>query len=388
VELSSNPGGQVCYLQVEGMGNAQCVSSMGIGSYVLTFSVTDSDGNTATASTTFNVVSPLDYDFDGDGYSTNGGDCNDSNATIYPGAPEICDGLDNDCNDLTGIDVAGECYDDDGDGYCESPPCVNTDSTLPDCDDTQVTISPDAVEIVNGIDDDCDGLIDEGTSSYDDDGDGYCESPPCVNTTNIEMDCDDDNYLIHPNAQEVCNDGIDNNCNTLLNEENAIGCTNYYYDEDGDSYGVSGPTACYCEGGSYPYTGINANDCYDYNADVYPGQTDYFDFDRGDSSYDYNCNNTEEYAVNTLTAGCEWGFFGGFQCNLDAAGWQDTSVPDCGYAGLYVDDCDYSLPGWCLALCGLSGAVSGDLQDSINCVIQYCNASCNSVQYNMVQSCR
>ncbi len=79
------------------------------------------------------------------------GDCNDNNAAINPGAAEICDGLDNDCDGNTPADEV----DNDGDGYmvCED-----------DCDDNDPDVNPGATEVCNGIDDDCDGEIDEGLS--------------------------------------------------------------------------------------------------------------------------------------------------------------------------------------------------------------------------------
>ena len=77
------------------------------------------------------------------------GDCNDNDASINPGAPELCNGLDDNCD---GVIPADE-QDADGDGYrlCDG-----------DCDDTDPDINPGAAEVCNGIDDDCDGQIDEG----------------------------------------------------------------------------------------------------------------------------------------------------------------------------------------------------------------------------------
>ena len=100
VTLSANPGGFICYLEVDGEGNSQCLATLPLGQYVLSFSAEDSDENISYGMATFQVLPEADVDQDGDGYTPNGGDCNDANDTIYPGAPELCDGLDNDCDCL------------------------------------------------------------------------------------------------------------------------------------------------------------------------------------------------------------------------------------------------------------------------------------------------
>ena len=154
------------------------------------------------------------------------------------------------------------------------PPCLNASATIPDCDDTNASVSPEGVEAPNYVDDDCNGLIDDTTVRWDDDSDGYCESPPCENVGSSESDCDDTNPLVNPGATEICGDDIDNDCDSLLNEQNASGCMPYYTDSDGDGYGT-GASQCWCEGGSYPYTATRSDDCYDNNAAVHPDQTNY-----------------------------------------------------------------------------------------------------------------
>ncbi len=272
IELSANPGGVVCYMIPDGNGHGTCSAILDTGPYMLTFLVTDRDGNEASAPAAFAVVGRGDYDADGDGFTPNQNDCIDTNPHVYPGAPEECDGLDNDCNEITGVDVGTDCYDDDMDGYCEDPPCVNASSTLVDCDDHNAPdVSPAGVEARNGVDDDCDGTIDETTTAYDDDGDGSCEVPPCVNAKSTTPDCDDGNFAVNSGAKEVCGDGIDNDCDLSLNELNAVGCKSFYLDNDADTYGTGTKTECWCDPGSTPYTSLNNKDCNDSDASVYPG---------------------------------------------------------------------------------------------------------------------
>ena len=104
---------------------------------------------------------------------------------------EAADGQDDDCDGL--IDEGTTLYDDDGDGASEA---------AGDCDDTDAAVRPLAAEKENGVDDDCDGAIDEGTASGDDDGDGFTE---------VGGDCDDGDASVNPGAREA-EDGIDNNC--------------------------------------------------------------------------------------------------------------------------------------------------------------------------------
>ncbi|OLD62526.1 MAG: hypothetical protein AUI47_12140 [Acidobacteria bacterium 13_1_40CM_2_68_5] len=142
-------------------------------------------------------------DADGDGYSTDT-DCNDNDATIHPGATERCNGVDDNCNG-----VVDEGFDRDGDGYTT---CNG------DCNDGNASIHPGVAEICNNIDDNCNGAVDEG---FDADGDGY---------TSCGGDCNDANPQIHPGATEICN-GLDDNCNMTIDEG---------FDADGDGYTTCG----------------------------------------------------------------------------------------------------------------------------------------------------
>ena len=111
-------------------------------------------------------------DSDGDGYSADE-DCDDEDSEVYPGAEEICDGIDNNCNELIDEDLEQTWYADaDGDGYGDPDSAVSdcnpgsgyTDNS-DDCDDTDASVHPGRSDSCNGVDDDCDGDIDEDSKA-------------------------------------------------------------------------------------------------------------------------------------------------------------------------------------------------------------------------------
>ncbi len=205
--------------------------------------------------------------------------------------------------------------DDDGDGFTEE---------MGDCDDDDIYSFPGGTEVEDGADNDCDGDVDEGTRAWDDDGDGYSEN---------DGDCDDTTIAIGPDAQESCN-GIDDDCNGTPDTEDATGCTDFYYDYDGDGYGsATAAPKCLCQEDGYYRSGYD-NDCYDYNSSASPAATSYSSSQRGDGSWDWNCDGTQtKYYTSVGTcSGAVW------VCSW-SAGWSGT-VPSCGASASWIDGCD------------------------------------------------
>ncbi len=150
------------------------------------------------------------HDVDGDGMSTCDADCDDGDPTVYDGAPELCDGVDNDCDGVAPDDE----QDADGDGFrsCDG-----------DCDDGNADAYPDSPELCDAVDNDSDGVADESVDE-DLDGDGYS---PC------DGDCDDTESSVYPGNAELCDDGIDNNCDGIVDEDDPD-CVGGDDDDSGD----------------------------------------------------------------------------------------------------------------------------------------------------------
>ena len=167
------------------------------------------------------------------GYAEMGGDCDDADADTNPGADEYCDGHDDDCDGLTDED--------------------------------------DAVDATNWfIDTDVDGF---GNASY---LNRACTQPSGY--VSVAGDCDDANADIHPNADEICDGGVDNDCDGLVDDMDVIDdpstLTIFYVDNDLDTYGEAGTwdTQEACE---VP-TGYSNNqtDCDDGDPAINPGATE------------------------------------------------------------------------------------------------------------------
>ncbi len=155
-------------------------------------------------------LGPDEQDADGDGQAVCQGDCDDSDPTAYIGAQEICDGVDNDCID--GIDN-GMDEDADGDGYtgCGSDGLPGNLDGDEDCDDDNIRVFPGAPELCDGVLNDCDGTL--PADEADDDGDGW---PVCAG------DCDDTEPNVTPVGHDDTTDGLDNDCDGAI--DNGVPC--------------------------------------------------------------------------------------------------------------------------------------------------------------------
>ncbi len=243
-----------------------------------------------------------------DGYTAAGGDCDDTDPLLHPGAVEACDGVDQDCDGAVDEDAddAQHLYADrDGDGHGDpsggADVCPGTGWVVSDddCDDDDPLVHPDAVEACDGVDQDCDGAVDEDAVDAqhlyaDADGDGHGDpsaaADVCPGTGWVVAhdDCDDDDPLVHPGAVEQC-DRVDQDCDGAL-----VGADgDCDADTDGDADGDA-------DGDGW----LPGRDCDDTDAGVHPGATETCDAvdddcdgdaptDAGDADHDGEADCTE-----------------------------------------------------------------------------------------------
>ncbi len=256
-------------------------------------------------------------DIDGDGYgvgemhacdlppdaASQGGDCEDLDGTIYPGAPETCtDVEDKNCDGAFGA------VDNDSDGHlaCE------------ECDDSNVSNFPGADEYCDGEDNNCDGTVDgdgevlDPNVYYSDlDGDGYGDSAEEISSctrpsgyVTDASDCDDTEATVNPGEDEICND-IDDDCNGSVDDA-AVDASTFYLDADGDGYGSTTSTEACDQPTGYV---TNKTDCNDSAASVNPGGTEVCD------SLDNDCDSSVDEGVKIT-----------FYADADSDGYGNASV--------------------------------------------------------------
>ncbi len=150
-----------------------------------------------------------------------------------------------------------------------------------DCNDREAGIHPGAEERCNGIDDNCDGEPDDSPTDqvtiYEDgDGDGFGDDatgatacPGDPGSSLVGGDCDDADPRVAPDQPEICNDGRDDDCDVTTDEDVVAG-TPWYLDEDGDQHGVAGTEISACAAPSADYV-ANAGDCDDLDVTRFPG---------------------------------------------------------------------------------------------------------------------
>jgi hypothetical protein len=299
-----------------------------------------------------------------EGYAAAPGDCDDLDPAVNPDGTEVCNGYDDDCDEL--VDDAdgsldGELYyeDEDNDGFgdaagtavvaCSAPFGHEPDAT--DCDDSDATVNPDAIEVCNGRDDNCvddeNDAIDRKAWYVDGDGDTYggakakkesCEPPDdgkvyvdrggdchdddvayhpyadeCGETEDYNCDgstgkvdndldgydagcddCNDADPAINPGATEECNDtDTDMNCNGLVGDDDEFtdpdSKTAWYPDDDGDHYGdaIASPTNA-CVAPSG--TVADHTDCNDAASGTHPGAVESWY-----NGFDENCDELSDY---------------------------------------------------------------------------------------------
>lgn len=268
-------------------------------------------------------------------------DCDDMNANVNPDSPEICDNLDNDCNDLIddGLEFVNYYADADNDGFGAAAfPLNSCAATAPegfvanadDCDDTNPNVNPDSPEICDNLDNDCNAMIDDGLETFiyyrDEDGDGYGALATALDTCALVApagfvtngdDCDDTNIDVNPDSEEIC-DNVDNNCSGLIDD--GLETFTYYADGDNDGYGDAAVTSNTCESVAPIGFVTNDLDCDDTRAEINPDAEEICD------AFDNNCDGMLNEGFETFT----------YYLDNDADGYGDAEIA--------VDTCAVTAP--------------------------------------------
>jgi len=278
------------------------INNKGLENYCSVFGNWNDVGGAYKLGCSHKCIEKYCVDADNDGYfavSCGGDDCDDNNSSINPRVSEKCNtSIDENCNGL--IDEEGcmnisDCIDEDRDGFVSCTYCANCSTcnmSKCDCNDNNPHISPSQKEICNdGIDNNCNGLIDENTLDnpcvnsqticIDSSGDRYyryTKGDPLV-CQEMGEDCDDTRADIGPNQGEICDDGIDNNCDTLIDlDDPECQCK----DEDKDGFFACSPLCLLI---------TTKCDCNDKNANINPNATEI-------------CNGIDDNCDGSIDTGC------------------------------------------------------------------------------------
>ena len=228
------------------------------------------------------------------GYVSDSTDCDDTDGSIYPGAPEIPgDLIDQDCDGVDGTlcyaDSDNDTFGDPNDSTISSGSCpAGYVSNKLDCDDTDGSIYPGAPEVPDdGIDQDCDGFdditcfADTDSDTFGDPNNSTVSSVSCPGGyVSDNTDCDDTDGDSYPGATEIPDDGIDQNCDGF----DDITC---YADTDSDTFGDANSSIISTD--SCPSGHVsNDTDCDDSDGSIYPGAPEVLD-----DGIDQDCNGAD-----------------------------------------------------------------------------------------------